>query len=58
MDNGEEDAEVIERFNEGARKKPADPPTPPHVWYEYEPHTLSDVDENQGLYHVNKDGKE
>ena len=48
-DDGEDDSWVLSI--EGSRKKSAAPPTKPHVWHEYEPHTTSRKDQFQGYFH-------
>lgn len=48
IDDGSDDSEVLDRF---LAPKEKEPDVPAHVWYEYEPHTVTKQNEFQGIYH-------
>ena len=50
IDNGDNDAETITEYNKPTGRPRADPPKTYPTWYEYEPHSLTMNNENQGMY--------
>eukprot|EP00356_Strombidium_inclinatum_P010055 CAMPEP_0170493254 /NCGR_PEP_ID=MMETSP0208-20121228/13604_1 /TAXON_ID=197538 /ORGANISM="Strombidium inclinatum, Strain S3" /LENGTH=93 /DNA_ID=CAMNT_0010769153 /DNA_START=1 /DNA_END=282 /DNA_ORIENTATION=+ len=50
VDNSDDDAPVIAEYNH--RKKEAKKEPAPHVWYPYEPHSVTSANEHEGLYHT------
>mmetsp|Transcript_16329 Transcript_16329/g.27616 ORF Transcript_16329/g.27616 Transcript_16329/m.27616 type:complete len:102 (-) Transcript_16329:132-437(-) len=50
IDSSEGDAAVIEEYN--VHKHEPKEEAVPHIWYEYEPHTVSMEDLNRGKFHT------